>query len=161
MNSGREDFCQWGKKKRPLLSTPKKKYNPPGEQENMKMLTLNDFAEDLKDFVLRVYCFQQFQSQMLILWQILLSNRLMKFLRIFAACTIGLVNQLMVRNFLKIYLSACQKKKCQKLNYWQEEKELSHPQKLILFWPKWIQDFETHGGCVNMWSLCQKISENY
>ena len=50
MNHGREDFCQCGKKKR-SKKTPKKKYNPPGEQENMKMLTLNDFAEDLKDFV--------------------------------------------------------------------------------------------------------------
>ena len=40
MNPGREDFCQCGKKKR-SKKTPKKKYNPPGEQENRKMLTLN------------------------------------------------------------------------------------------------------------------------
>ena len=31
------------------MSTPKKKYNPFSEKGNMKMLTLNDFAEDLRD----------------------------------------------------------------------------------------------------------------
>ena len=49
MNLGREDFCQWGKKKQPFVSTPKKKYNPLSEQGDMKMLTLNDFAEGLRD----------------------------------------------------------------------------------------------------------------
>ena len=49
MNFGREDFCQQGKKKRPFVSTPKKKYNPLSEKGNMKMLSLNDFAEGLKD----------------------------------------------------------------------------------------------------------------
>ena len=56
------------------------------------MLTLNDFAEGFKVFVLKVYYFQQFQSQMLILLQILLSSRPMKFLKIFTAFTTGSVN---------------------------------------------------------------------
>ena len=49
MNFGREDFCQQGKKKRPFVSTPKKKYNALSEQGDIKMLTLNDFAESLRD----------------------------------------------------------------------------------------------------------------
>ena len=49
MNFGREDFCQRGKKKRPSVSTPKKKYNPLSEQGDTKMLTLNDFNESLRD----------------------------------------------------------------------------------------------------------------
>ena len=49
MNFGREDFCLRGKKKRSFVSTPKKKYNPLGEQGGMKMLTLNYFAESLRD----------------------------------------------------------------------------------------------------------------
>ena len=43
MNFGREGFCQRGKKK------PKKTYNPLSEQGNMKMLTLIDFVEGLRD----------------------------------------------------------------------------------------------------------------
>ena len=36
--------------KQPLLSSPKQKYNLLSEKEdNMKILTLNDFAEGLKD----------------------------------------------------------------------------------------------------------------
>ena len=38
MNFGREEFCQRGKKKRSFALTPKKKYNPLSEQEDMKML---------------------------------------------------------------------------------------------------------------------------
>ena len=49
MSFGHEDFCQRGKKKRSFLSTPKKKYNSHSEQGVMKMLTLNDFVESLKD----------------------------------------------------------------------------------------------------------------
>ena len=49
MSFGHEDFCQRGKKKRSFLSTPKKKYNSHSEQGDMKMLTLNDFVESLKD----------------------------------------------------------------------------------------------------------------
>ena len=49
MNFGCKDFCLRGKKKQPFVSTPKKKYNPLSEQGNMKMPTLNDFAEGLKD----------------------------------------------------------------------------------------------------------------
>ena len=49
MNFGCEDFCQRSKKKRPFVSTPKKKSNPLSEQGDMKMLTLNDFAESLRD----------------------------------------------------------------------------------------------------------------
>ena len=103
-----------------------------------------------KMFVLKVYCFHQFQSQILILLHILSCSRLMKFLKIFAASTIGLVNQLMLRIFLKIYLWTCQKKKYQKSNYWLKEKtirncgittgkELLQPQKLLLIWPKWTK----------------------
>ena len=36
-------------KEQPLTSTPKKRYNPLNEQRNMKILTLNDFAECLRD----------------------------------------------------------------------------------------------------------------
>ena len=49
MNFGREGFCQRGKKKRPFVLTPKKKYNPLREQGVMKMLTLNYFAESLRN----------------------------------------------------------------------------------------------------------------
>ena len=49
MNFGREGLCQRGQKKRQFVSTPKKKYNPLSEQGNMKMLTLNNFAEELKN----------------------------------------------------------------------------------------------------------------
>ena len=159
MNFGREDFCQWGKKKLSFVSTP---YNPSREQGDMKMLTLIILLRVLSLFVLKVYCFQQFQSQMLILLQILLSSRLMKFLKNFATFTSGLVNQLMLRMSLQIFLLTCQKKKYQNFNYWLEgktitnsgittRKELLQPQKLILFWPT--------GGWADMWSFCQNISE--
>ena len=49
MNFGREHFCQRGKKKRPFVSTRKKKYNSLSEQGDEKMLTLNDFPESLRD----------------------------------------------------------------------------------------------------------------
>ena len=48
MNFGREDFCQRGKKKRPFVLTPKKKYNPLSEQVDMQKLPLNDFARSLR-----------------------------------------------------------------------------------------------------------------
>ena len=49
MHFGHEVFCQRGKKKRLFVSTPKKKCNTLSEQEDMKMLTLNDFARILRD----------------------------------------------------------------------------------------------------------------
>ena len=87
---------------------------------------------------------------MFIFLQILLSSRLMEFLKIFTAFSIGSVNQLMLRISLEIFLSTCHKKIYQKLNYWQRDKtitncgvttgkELLQPQKLILFWPKWTR----------------------
>ena len=48
-NFSREEFCQRGKEKRSFVSTPKKKYNPLSKQGDTKMLTLNGFAEGLKD----------------------------------------------------------------------------------------------------------------
>ena len=42
-NFGHENFCQRQKRKLSFVLTPKKKYNP------LKMLTLNDFAESLRD----------------------------------------------------------------------------------------------------------------
>ena len=48
-NFGHEVFCQRGKKEILFVSTPKKKYNPLSEQEDMKILTLIDFAEILRD----------------------------------------------------------------------------------------------------------------
>ena len=42
------------------MPTPKKKYNPLSKEENMNMLTLNNFDEGLKMFALKVYCFQHF-----------------------------------------------------------------------------------------------------
>ena len=62
------------------MSTPKKIRNPLSKQGDMKMLTLNDFAEDVKNvcpetiyiyIYIYIHCFQQFQSQMLTLLQIL------------------------------------------------------------------------------------------
>ena len=38
-----------GRKNQSFVSTPKKKYNPVSEQGDMKLLTLNDFADGLKD----------------------------------------------------------------------------------------------------------------
>ena len=49
MNFGREDFCQRGKKNRPFVLTPKKKYNPLREQGDMKIITLINFIESLRD----------------------------------------------------------------------------------------------------------------
>ena len=48
MKFRREYFCQRGKRKLLLVSTPKEKYNPLSEQGNMKMLTLID-SESLRD----------------------------------------------------------------------------------------------------------------
>ena len=49
MNFGLESLCQRRKKKRPFVSTPKKKYNSLSEQGDVKMVTLNDFTESLRD----------------------------------------------------------------------------------------------------------------
>ena len=49
MNFGLESLCQRRKKKRPFVSTLKIKYNSLGEQGDVKMVTLNDFAESLRD----------------------------------------------------------------------------------------------------------------
>ena len=49
MNFGCENFSQRGKRKQSSVSIPRKKYNPLSGQGDMKMLTLNDFAEGLKD----------------------------------------------------------------------------------------------------------------
>ena len=48
-NFSRKEFCQRGKEKRSFVSTTKKKYNPLSKQGDTKMLTLNSFAEGLKE----------------------------------------------------------------------------------------------------------------
>ena len=48
MNFKREDFAQRGKKKRPLVSTSKKVFNPV-KDANKKILTLSDIAKALED----------------------------------------------------------------------------------------------------------------
>ena len=79
----------------------------------MKMLTLNDFAEGLKDVCPESILFSAIpkpdsdfvtghDKQHLV--------KLMEFLNILAAFTIGLVKQLMLRIFSQIYLSTYQKK---------------------------------------------------
>ena len=42
-------FPSEGRKNQSFVSTPEKKYNPVSELVDVKMLTLNDFAEGLKD----------------------------------------------------------------------------------------------------------------
>ena len=95
---------------------------------------VNDFAEGLKIFALEVLCFQQFQSQMLISLQILLSSRLMKMLKLFVAITVGLVNELMLR------------------------KGIIAASKVHSVFANMNNILETTGGCVSIWSLCQNIS---
>ena len=91
----------------------KEKHNPLSERGDMKMLTLNDFAEGLKDVCPESILFSAVPKpdsdfvtdhvkQHLV--------KLMKFLNILAAFTIGLVKQLMLRIFPQIYLPTCQKK---------------------------------------------------
>ena len=119
MNFGCEDFCQRGKKKRRFVLTPKKKYNPLSEQVDMKMLTLNDFAEGLRDVCPESILFSAVPKPDVdfVTGVVKQETALLKFLKIFAVFTIGLVNQLMLRILLQIYFSTCQKKKYQKLNY--------------------------------------------
>ena len=57
MNFDCDNFYQRGKTKLPFVSTPKKKYNPLSEQGDMKILTLNDFAEGLRDVCPEVILF--------------------------------------------------------------------------------------------------------
>ena len=58
MNFNREDFAQRGKKKHPLVSTPKKVFNPV-KDANKKLLTLSDIAKALEDVAPQKYllCF--------------------------------------------------------------------------------------------------------
>ena len=63
-------------------------------------------------FVLKVYCFQHLQGQILL--QLLLSGRLMKFLKIFPAFTIGLVNQLILMIFFANLIVNMSKEKISK-----------------------------------------------
>lgn len=106
-----------------------------GHQRRNIIPIVNDFAEGLKIFALKVFCFQQFESQMLISLQILLNSRLIKMLKFFAALTVGLVNELMLRKGIIAASKA--------------HSVFTNMNKIL----------ETTSCCVNMLSLCQNISE--
>ena len=158
MNFGREDFCHGGEKKRSCVSTLKKKYNSLNGQEDMKILALNDFAEGLKDV-----CPESFQ-------QILLNSRLMKFLKVFALFTTGLVDhRLMLRNFFCKFVSRHVKRKISKIElltrgqnnnklWYDYRKGVMTASKAHSNLTNMNKILKPTGGCVTMWLLCQNIS---
>ena len=81
------------------------------------MLTLNDFAEDLGGVCPESILFSAVPKPHVNFITNLVQKQTDEILKIFAAIMIGLVNQLMLRLFNQIYLSTCQKKKYQTLNY--------------------------------------------
>lgn len=87
----------WNMIEKTFISEGRKSKLSCGHQRRNIIPIANDFAEGLKIFALKVFCFQQFESQMLISLQILLNSRLIKMLKFFAALTVGLVNELMLR----------------------------------------------------------------
>ena len=80
------------------------------------MLTLSDFAKDLKDVCTKGILFSAVPKPDVDVVTDLVKQQTDEVPEIFIAFTIGLVNHLMLRIFLQIYLSTCQKKKYQKLN---------------------------------------------
>ena len=117
MNFGREAFCQRGKKKRGFVLTPKKKYNPLSEQGDMKMLILNDVTEDVKDVCPESILFSSVPKPDVDFVTDLVKQQTDEVLKIFAAFTIRLVNQLILRIFCKfICRHLDMSKKNQKLN---------------------------------------------
>ena len=81
------------------------------------MLTFNYFAEDLRNVCPEIILFSAVSMPGVDFVTDLVKQQTKKFLKIFVAFTIALVNQLMLSMFLQIYLWTCQKKKYQKLNY--------------------------------------------
>ena len=90
----------------------------------------------------------------------------MKFLKIFAALMIRLVNQLMLSYFCKFVNMS--KEKYQKLNYWQEEKTMTNcsiyregviiASKAHSLLTKINNILKPAVACVKMWSSCQNMS---
>ena len=80
------------------------------------MLTLNDFAEDLRDvFPESIFFSEVPEPDVDFVTDLVKKQTKMRFLKVFGAFTIGLVNQLMLRIFLQIYFSICRKKKVTKI----------------------------------------------
>ena len=118
-------------------------------------------------FVLKVYCFQHLQGQILL--QLLLSGRLMKFLKIFPAFTIGLVNQLILMIFFANLFVNMSKEKISKTELLTRElnnnkqlyicrKGVITASKVYSVLTKMNKILKHTGGCVDMWSSCQNIS---
>ena len=100
----------------------------------------------------------------------------MKLIKVFVAFSIGLVNdevevnvELIRMNFFKIYLSTCQNKKYQIMNYLEEDKrrtnwgitttkESLQSQKIYHIVAKINKVLKPRGDYVSMCSLCQNIS---
>ena len=91
------------------------------------------------------------------------------FLKTFAAFMIGLVNQLILRNVLQIYLPTCQEKKVLKvasLTIEQNNNKLWYNcrkggitvSKAHSVLTKMNKNLKPSGGCVDIWSLCKNIS---
>ena len=145
MNFGPEDFVRVRRKNDHLCRHQRKNIIPLVNKRIWKCLHWMILLMVWAMFDLKVLF--SVVPKLLILLQILLRSILMTFMKIYAAFLIGLVNQLILRIFLQIYLLTCQKKKYQTLNYWNEDKtitnwgkttgkELLQSQKFIMFWPK-------------------------
>ena len=112
-------------------------------------------------FVLKVYYFQQFQSQMLILSQILLSISLVNFLKILAALTIGLAD---AEDFFANLFDDMSKQKISKIELltrgqtnnklWYNCRKVVITAQSVL--TKMNKVLKPTVGCVDLWSLCQQ-----
>ena len=161
MNFGREDFCQRWKKKRSFASKPKKNIIPLVNKGIRECLHYMILLRVWRMFVLKVYYFQQFQSQMLILSQILLSISLVNFLKIFADLTIGLAD---AEDFFANLFDDMSKEKISKIELltrgqtnnklWYNCRKVVITAQSVL--TKMNKILKPTGGCVDMWSLCQQ-----
>ena len=87
--------------KRSFVLTPKKKDNPHSELGDIKMLTLNGFAEDLKHVYSESISFSAVSKPDVGFVKGLVKIQIEEVHETFAVFTTGLVNQLMLRIFDK------------------------------------------------------------
>ena len=95
----------------------KEKYNPLSEQGDMKKLTLNDFAESVRDVCPESILFSAVPKPDVDFVADLLKQQSDEVPENLCSVYEWISKSANVEDFLQTYLSTCQKKKYQKLNY--------------------------------------------
>ena len=169
MKFRREYFCQRGKGKLLLVTTPKEKYNPLSEQGNMKMLTLIDFSESLRGVCSKNILFSAFPKPDVDFISDFVTQQVDEVPDNLSSVYDWISKSRNVEgSFSNLFVDMTKEKmsKIELLTTGQNNNKLWYnyrkgfitASKAHSVFAKMNKVLKSAGGCVNIWSLCQNIS---